>query len=74
MAQQSGQGTSGKAPNWWRRFHDKFVVEERFMEPESRKALYRWAVILIGVGSARQQIVIRIAFGVYSVGINVTAI
>ncbi|WP_242633546.1 phosphatase PAP2 family protein [Arthrobacter sp. S39] len=51
MGQQSGQGTSGKTPNWWSTFHDKFVVEERFMEPEARKALYRWAVILIGVGA-----------------------
>jgi len=41
----------GKGPHWWRVFHDKFVVEERYMEPGARGNLYRWAVILIGVGT-----------------------
>jgi undecaprenyl-diphosphatase len=51
VAKQSGQGASGKGPQWWRRFHDKFVVEERYVEPEARKALYRWAVLLAAVGA-----------------------
>lgn len=51
MAKQSGQETSGKAPQWWRSFHDKFVVEERYMEPETRKALYRWSILLVAVGA-----------------------
>ena len=51
MAKQSGQQASGKAPQRWRRFHDKFVVEERYMEPEARKSLYRWSVLLVAVGA-----------------------
>ncbi|KNH18038.1 phosphoesterase [Arthrobacter sp. ZBG10] len=51
MAQEPGQRTSGRGPNWWRRFHDKFVVEERYMDPAARTALYRWAVILMAVGA-----------------------
>lgn len=35
----------------WRTFHDKFVVEERFMEPAARTALYRTAVVLMAVGA-----------------------
>ena len=35
----------------WRTFHDKFVVEERFMEPAARTALYRSAVVLMAVGA-----------------------
>ncbi len=49
MAEQAGK--TGKGPQWWRIFHDKFVVEERYMEPGGRRNLYRWAVILIGVGA-----------------------
>ncbi|MEV7607249.1 phosphatase PAP2 family protein [Paenarthrobacter sp. NPDC089322] len=30
--------------------HDKFVVEERYMEPRARKALYRTAVLLVVAG------------------------
>lgn len=45
MAEQAGKSSL------WRTFHDKFVVEERFMEPAARKGLYRTAVILIGVGA-----------------------
>ena len=51
VAEQAGAEKSGKGPNWWRIFHDKFVVEERFMEPEARRGLYRTAVILMGVGT-----------------------
>ncbi|HCB60082.1 MAG TPA: phosphoesterase, partial [Arthrobacter bacterium] len=35
----------------WRTFHDKFVVEERVMEPAARQGLYRTAIVLIGVGA-----------------------
>jgi membrane-associated phospholipid phosphatase len=51
VAKQSGRQASSKAPQWWRRFHDKFVVEERYMEPEARKSLYRWSVLLVAVGA-----------------------
>lgn len=52
MAEQSGSIKSRKGPHWWRVFHDKFVVEERYMEPEARKGLYVWAVVLAAVGTA----------------------
>jgi membrane-associated phospholipid phosphatase len=45
VAEQAGKN------NLWRTFHDKFVVEERFMEPAARKGLYRTAVLLISVGA-----------------------
>jgi undecaprenyl-diphosphatase len=45
MVEQTGKNSL------WRTFHDKFVVEERFMEPAARKALYRTAVVLIVVGA-----------------------
>jgi membrane-associated phospholipid phosphatase len=51
VAKQAGSEQAGKGPDWWRIFHDKFVVEERFMDPEARRRLYRAAVILMGVGS-----------------------
>ena len=51
MAEQAGSEKSGNGPHWWRKFHDKFVVEERYMEPGARRALYRTAVILMGVGT-----------------------
>ncbi|MFE4545505.1 phosphatase PAP2 family protein [Arthrobacter sp. NPDC056727] len=35
----------------WRVFHDKFVVEERFMEPGARKGLYATAIILAVIGA-----------------------
>lgn len=43
-------GTSDKN-GLWRTFHDKFVVEERYMEPAAREGLYRTAVVLMGVGA-----------------------
>ncbi|KIS25847.1 phosphoesterase [Arthrobacter sp. SPG23] len=43
---------SRKSPHWWRVFHDKFVVEERYMSAASRRNLYRIAVILMIVGAA----------------------
>jgi undecaprenyl-diphosphatase len=44
------KGHSGNEAGWWRVFHDKFVVEERFMEPSARKGLYRTAVMLMVLG------------------------
>ncbi|WLQ07368.1 phosphatase PAP2 family protein [Arthrobacter oryzae] len=40
-----------KSPHWWRVFHDKFVVEERYMSAASRKNLYRIAVLLMVLGA-----------------------
>ncbi len=50
MAEQTAK--SGKGPHWWRLFHDKFVVEERYIEPGARRNLYRWAIVLAAVGAA----------------------
>ena len=47
MAQQQ----SGHSPGWWRVFHDKFVVEERYLREQDRKNLYRTAVGLGVVGA-----------------------
>ncbi|MGX5717923.1 phosphatase PAP2 family protein [Arthrobacter sp. MAHUQ-56] len=53
MAHESaGSGSAEKNHGWWRTFHEKFVVEERYMEPEDRRALYRTSVILAVVGVA----------------------
>lgn len=45
MAEQK-TGNSG----WWQVFHDKFVVEERYMSVDARRNLYRIAVGLMVVG------------------------
>ena len=37
---------------WLRTFHEKFVVEERYMEPAARRALYRTAAVLAVAGLA----------------------
>ena len=42
--------TTGKPPGRWRVFHDKFVVEERYMGERDRKNLYRIAIALAVVG------------------------
>jgi undecaprenyl-diphosphatase len=47
MAEESA-GKTGR----WRTFHDKFVVEERYMDAGARKALYVTAVVLVLVGAA----------------------
>lgn len=47
MAEQE----TGKSSGWWRVFHDKFVVEERYMSAEGRRNLYRIAVALMVVGA-----------------------
>lgn len=46
MAEESA-GKQG----WWRGFHDKFVVEERYMEAGARKGLYVTAIVLALVGA-----------------------
>jgi membrane-associated phospholipid phosphatase len=43
--------SAGKA-GWWRVFHDKFVVEEHYMDARARKGLYATAVVLAVVGAA----------------------
>lgn len=43
--------TTGKSPGRWRTFHDKFVVEERYMSERDRKNLYRTAVGLMILGA-----------------------
>jgi len=47
MAEQE----TGKSSGWWRVFHDKFVVEERYMDVEARRSLYRTAVGLMVFGA-----------------------
>ena len=42
--------SAGKA-GWWRVFHDKFVVEERYMDARARRALYVTAVVLAAAGA-----------------------
>ncbi|MEC5179720.1 phosphatase PAP2 family protein [Arthrobacter sp. CG_A4] len=42
---------TGKSPGWWRTFHDKFVVEERFISGPARDSLYRTAVGLMLLGT-----------------------
>lgn len=53
VTEQAGprtSGDSGKKNALWRIFHNKFVVEERYMEPAARSGLYRTSVILVAVG------------------------
>lgn len=45
------EGRTGKSPGRWQVFHDKFVVEERYMSVQDRKNLYRIAVGLMIVGA-----------------------
>jgi membrane-associated phospholipid phosphatase len=42
---------TGKPRSRWRMFHEKFVVEERFMSVPARRNLYRIAVVLIIAGA-----------------------
>jgi undecaprenyl-diphosphatase len=42
---------TAKPAGWWRVFHDKFVVEERFVSEPARKNLYRTAVALMILGA-----------------------
>ena len=43
---------ASKQKGWWGVFHEKFVVEERYVEPHARRALYRVAALLAIAGSA----------------------
>jgi membrane-associated phospholipid phosphatase len=54
VAQQgtAGSGATGKKASRWRVFHDKFVVEERYVEPDDRRGLYRASIILAALGVA----------------------
>ncbi|MGP4033251.1 phosphatase PAP2 family protein [Pseudarthrobacter sp. 1C304] len=45
------EDSTGKSPGRWRVFHDKFVVEERYMEARDRQNLYRIAIGLVIVGA-----------------------
>ena len=46
------QAQAGKPQGRWRTFHEKFVVEERFMSVTARRNLYRTAVVLMIAGAA----------------------
>ncbi|WP_156507395.1 phosphatase PAP2 family protein [Arthrobacter sp. OY3WO11] len=48
----AGSGTTNQRQGRWRAFHDKFVVEERYMDPADRRGLYRAAIILVVAGVA----------------------
>ncbi|TQJ59597.1 undecaprenyl-diphosphatase [Arthrobacter sp. SLBN-83] len=53
MAQNSaGSAVKENGNGWWRTFHEKFVVEERYIDPADRRRLYRASVILAVVGLA----------------------
>ncbi|MGN8131846.1 phosphatase PAP2 family protein [Arthrobacter sp. RC1.1 241] len=53
MAQKSaGSAVTGKNAGRWQTFHEKFVVEERYVDPADRRRLYRASVILAVVGLA----------------------
>ena len=45
------EAQTGKSQGRWRTFHDKFVVEERYMSAPARRNLYRIAVGLMIVGA-----------------------
>jgi len=53
LAQNSAGSAVKKDGNGrWRTFHEKFVVEERYIDPADRRRLYRTSVILAVVGLA----------------------
>ncbi|MGN7150927.1 phosphatase PAP2 family protein [Arthrobacter sp. SAFR-179] len=53
MAQKSaGSAVSERSAGRWRVFHEKFVVEERYVDPADRRGLYRASIILAVVGVA----------------------
>jgi len=45
------EAQTGKTQGRWRTFHDKFVVEERYMSATARRNLYRTAVALMITGA-----------------------
>ncbi|MEW1806276.1 phosphatase PAP2 family protein [Pseudarthrobacter sp. NPDC080039] len=53
MAQKSaGSALTGRGTGRWHTFHEKFVVEERYIDPADRRRLYRASIILAVVGLA----------------------
>lgn len=42
---------TGKPQGWWGAFHEKFVVEERFVSAPARRNLYRIAIALMLAGA-----------------------
>ncbi|WP_142029072.1 phosphatase PAP2 family protein [Arthrobacter sp. SLBN-112] len=53
MAQKSaGSAVSERRAGRWHAFHEKFVVEERYLDPADRRGLYRASIILAVVGVA----------------------
>jgi undecaprenyl-diphosphatase len=53
VAQKSaGSAVTEKNTGRWHAFHEKFVVEERYVDPADRRRLYRASVILAVVGLA----------------------
>ncbi|MDE8589241.1 MULTISPECIES: phosphatase PAP2 family protein [Micrococcaceae] len=53
MAQKSaGSAVTQRNSGRWHTFHEKFVVEERYIDPADRRRLYRASVILAVVGLA----------------------
>src|SRR6478735_7123362 len=53
LAQKSaGSAAAEKNSGRWHTFHEKFVVEERYIDPADRRRLYRASVILAVVGLA----------------------
>jgi len=53
LAQNSaGSAVKENRNGVWRTFHEKFVVEERYVDPDDRRRLYRTSVILAVVGLA----------------------
>jgi membrane-associated phospholipid phosphatase len=55
---QVGPSQHGPSKGRWRVFRDKFVVEERFMDADARRNLYRIAAALIIVGAVLFSIIL----------------
>lgn len=49
-ASSGASEAAGKSTGKWRTFHDKFVVEERYVEPGHRRRLYQAAISLAVAG------------------------
>ncbi|MDQ0662920.1 membrane-associated phospholipid phosphatase [Arthrobacter ulcerisalmonis] len=53
MVQKSaGSAATKKSNGRWHTFHEKFVVEERYVDPDDRRGLYRASAILAVAGLA----------------------
>lgn len=55
---QAGTSQHGTSQGRWRVFRDKFVVEERFMDADARRNLYRIAAALMIVGAVLFSIIL----------------